>query len=54
MEIISSGKKIIGSKRMFKAKYNAKGEIEKYKARLVVKGFSKKYGCDYEETLLQL
>ena len=37
---------------MFKVKYNAKGEIEKYKTRLMAEGFSHKYGCDYEETFV--
>lgn len=35
---------------MFKVKYLVSGVIERYKARLVVKGFSQKKGSDYSET----
>ena len=34
---------------MYKTKQNAKGEIERYKARLVVKGYSQKARIDYDE-----
>ena len=34
---------------MFKTKHNANGEIEKHKARLVVKGYKHKAGIDYQE-----
>ena len=42
--------KPVGSKWVFKAKTNADGHIERYKARLVVQGFSQKFGTDYDET----
>jgi hypothetical protein len=30
-------------------KKNAKGEVERYKAKLVVKGYSQQQGIDYDE-----
>jgi len=41
---------VIGNKWIYKVKYNLVGEIEKYKTRLVAKGFAKKYRVDYEKT----
>jgi hypothetical protein len=43
-------KKEIGCKWVYKIKHNADGSMNKYKARVVVKGYAQTYGIDYEET----
>ena len=47
---LPEGKHVIGSKWVFKVKYSANGEIDRYKARLVAQGFRQKKGQDYDET----
>ena len=42
--------KAIGCKWIYKTKRNSSGNIEQYKARLVVKGFTQNEGIDYHET----
>jgi hypothetical protein len=45
-----NSKDVVSSRWLFKIKHAADGSIEKYKARFVACGFSKKKGIDYEET----
>jgi len=40
----------VGSKWVYKTKYNNDGTIERHKARLVTKGFTQKHGVDFEKT----
>ena len=44
------GKKVVGSRWIYKVKHAADGSVEKYKPCFVEKGFSQKEGIDYEKT----
>ena len=46
---LSKGEKAIGVKWVYKVKKNVNGEIERYKVRLAVKGYSQKPGIDNDE-----
>jgi histone deacetylase 1/2 len=41
---------IIDSKRVFKVKKHSDGTIERYKGRVVARGFRQRFGLDYEDT----
>ena len=47
---LPSGRKSIGCRWVFSAPPNNDGMVKKFKARLVVQGFSQRAGVDYDET----
>nr|GEW64091.1 ribonuclease H-like domain-containing protein [Tanacetum cinerariifolium] len=47
---LTFSRKPIGSKWVFKIKYKSDGKVDRFKARVVAKGFRHKEGLDYEET----
>ncbi|KAG7588044.1 GAG-pre-integrase domain [Arabidopsis suecica] len=49
-ETLPSGKRTVSSRWIFTIKYKSNGDIERYKARLVARGFTQTYGADYKET----
>jgi len=51
---LPEGCKRVACKWVFKTKRDSHGNIECYKARLVVKDFTKKDGIDYKETFLPI
>jgi hypothetical protein len=47
---LPKGKDVIGTKWVYKTKYNSDGSIDKHKAHLVSKGYAQKEGIDYTKT----
>ncbi|KAI5351223.1 hypothetical protein L3X38_004114 [Prunus dulcis] len=50
LDELPSGSKPTGCKWVYKTKRNAQGKIDRYRARLVAKGFTQQEGVDYNET----
>ena len=48
---LTPGKNIIDLKWVLKIRYHADGSIKKYKAQLVVKGYSQQQGIDFEKKI---
>ncbi|CAN1127242.1 Retrovirus-related Pol polyprotein from transposon TNT 1-94 [Linum perenne] len=47
---LPTGKRPVGCKWIFTTKYHSDGSVERYKARLVARGFTQSFGIDYQET----
>ena len=56
LDLVESPKgcKRVGCKWLFKTKRDSHGNVERYKARMVAKGFTQKDDIDYKETFLPI
>ena len=52
LEKIPNKAKIVGYKWVYKTKWDSKGNVERYKAWLVAKGFTQREWIDYDESFL--
>ena len=50
MTTLPHGKSPIGCKWVYKVKFNLDGNVERFKVRLVAKGYTQKEGLDFLET----
>ena len=50
LEPLPPGRKLVGSKWVYKVKTGGDGLVQKHKAKLVAQGFTQKFGTDYDET----
>ena len=50
IKLLLQGRRPVECKWVFKIKYNEKGRIAHFKARLIAQGFSQFYKVDYQET----
>ena len=50
LEEIPNWAKIVSCERVYKTKYDSKGNVERYKAWLVAKGFTQREWIDYNES----
>jgi len=44
------GRKLVGSRWVFKVKRNSDGSVKRFKARIVAKGYSQVQGLNYDKT----